>query len=60
VDVIQDITAFVNLFYEKNYSIYCQIIGRLQTYELEKMWKIGEILISFILSVIDNKKLMKS
>jgi hypothetical protein len=48
-------TAFVNLFYENNNSVYCQIIGRVETYELEKMWILSEILISFILSAIEAK-----
>jgi hypothetical protein len=55
MDSVQDVTAFVKLFYEKSHFIRCQIIGRVQTYELEKVWKLGVILIAFILSEIDGK-----
>ena len=50
-DFIQATTAF----YEEGHSTYCQIMGRVQTCELEKMGKVGVILISFILSEIDGK-----
>jgi hypothetical protein len=35
--------------------MYSQIVGSVQTYELERMWKFCEILISVILSTTNGK-----